>query len=55
MLNVSHFFVRTVSFGFWGQVLRPPAPHSFKKNISHFENHLSFQNLKKIWLGDFQG
>jgi hypothetical protein len=55
--NLERFslFRENRQFRFLGTGSKTPPPHSFKKNISHFENHLSFQNLKKIWLGDFQG
>jgi hypothetical protein len=45
VLGGSHFFVRTVSSGFWGQVLRI-APVLKLKN-SHSENHLDYQNFLK--------
>jgi hypothetical protein len=46
-------FVRTVGCGFLGRFWKLPRFFFFLKKF-HFENHVSFQNLEKFWLGDFQ-
>jgi len=53
VLGGSHFFLRTVGSGFWGQVLRTALIVKFFFLI--LRTALVFTSSEKIWLDDFQG